>query len=67
MIATGRLHVAIAAILLGKKVFLTEGNYFKIRAIYNSSIRGIFNNCQLVPESEMSVLVDSFGQRIGAN
>jgi hypothetical protein len=67
MIATDRLHVAIASILLGKKVFLTEGNYFKIRAIFNSSIRGIFNNCELVPESEMSVLIDSFGQRIEAN
>jgi exopolysaccharide biosynthesis predicted pyruvyltransferase EpsI len=61
MIATDRLHVAIAATLLGKKVLLTEGNYFKIRAIFDSSIKGIFDNCELVKESEMYVLVDSFG------
>ena len=52
-IVTDRLHIAIGAILLGKRVLLTEGCYFKIRAIYNSSIKGIFHNCQLVPDSEI--------------
>jgi Polysaccharide pyruvyl transferase len=57
VIATDRLHVAIGAILLGKRVFITEGSYFKIRAVFNSSIRGIFDNCHLVQDSEMHALV----------
>jgi hypothetical protein len=52
-LATDRLHVAIGALLLGKRVFLTEGIYFKMRAIYNSSVQGIFANCDLVQDSEM--------------
>jgi hypothetical protein len=55
-IATDRLHVAIGALLLGKRVFVTEGIYFKMRAIYNSSIRGIFANCDLVQDSEIYTL-----------
>jgi Polysaccharide pyruvyl transferase len=55
-LATDRLHVAIGALLLGKRVFLTEGIYFKMRAIYNSSMQGIFANCELVPDSEMHTL-----------
>ena len=50
-IATDRLHIAIGAILLGKRVLLSEGSYFKIRAIYNSSIKGIFDNCELVQDA----------------
>jgi Polysaccharide pyruvyl transferase len=55
-LATDRLHVAIGALLLGKRVFLTEGIYFKMRAIYNSSVQGIFANCDLVQDSEMYTL-----------
>jgi hypothetical protein len=53
VVATDRLHVAIGAILLGKRVFITEGVYFKMRAIYDSSIQGIFENCDLVQDTEM--------------
>jgi exopolysaccharide biosynthesis predicted pyruvyltransferase EpsI len=56
-IATDRLHVAIGAILLGKRVFLSEGSYFKIRAIYNSSISGIFSDCDLLSDKEMHDVV----------
>jgi len=65
VIATDRLHVAIGAMLLGKRVLIVEGNYFKIRAIFNSSIKGIFSNCELVQDSEMYVLADSFDQNNG--
>lgn len=55
-IATDRLHIAIGAILLGKRVWLAEGSYFKMRAIFNSSIKGIFDNCDLVPDREIHAL-----------
>jgi hypothetical protein len=67
IVATDRLHVAIGATLLGKRVLITEGNYFKIRAVFNSSMKGIFDNCELIKESEMYALADSFNQNIGAN
>jgi exopolysaccharide biosynthesis predicted pyruvyltransferase EpsI len=41
VIAIDRFHVAIGAMLLGKRVWLLEGSYFKIRAIFNSSMKGI--------------------------
>lgn len=43
-IYTDRLHVAIASALLGKEVHLYVGSYFKIRAIFESSIKGHFPN-----------------------
>lgn len=43
-IKTNRLHVAIAAMKLGKKVHLYGNNYFKIKAIYDYSIKGKFKN-----------------------
>lgn len=43
-IYTDRLHVAIASCLLGKKVHLYPGNYFKIEAIFKSSLEPHFTN-----------------------
>ncbi|WP_339726240.1 polysaccharide pyruvyl transferase family protein [uncultured Paraglaciecola sp.] len=43
-IYTDRLHVAIAGALLKKEVHLYPGNYFKIEAIYNSSLKPYFSN-----------------------
>ena len=43
VIYTDRLHVAIASGLLGKEVHLFSSSYFKIRAIYESSIKGVFD------------------------
>ena len=40
---TDRLHVAIIACMLLKKVFLYEGNYFKNKAVYLSSMEGRFD------------------------
>jgi exopolysaccharide biosynthesis predicted pyruvyltransferase EpsI len=56
-IATDRVHIALGALLLGKRVFMTEGNHFKMRAIFNSSIKGIFDNCDLLPNAEIYALV----------
>ena len=47
-IITDRLHVAVGGILLDKKVTVLGGNYFKIKAIYNSSIVGIFDNVEFI-------------------
>jgi len=41
-IITDRLHVAVAASLCGSDVVLHEGNYPKIRDIYNDSLRDFF-------------------------
>lgn len=40
---TDRLHVAIVACMLKKKVFLYAGNYFKNRAVYLSSMKDRFD------------------------
>ncbi|WP_158774130.1 glycosyltransferase family 2 protein [Cobetia sp. L2A1] len=47
-IYTDRLHVAIAACLLDKEVFLSSSSYFKIREIYQSSLFGFFKNINFV-------------------
>ena len=39
---TNRLHVGIAATLLGRQVNLSGNDYFKIRAIFESSIKPHF-------------------------
>ena len=43
-IHTDRLHVSIAAALLGKKVHLYPGSYFKNKAVYLSSLKDNFDN-----------------------
>lgn len=43
-IRTDRLHVGIGAALLGKRVELHANNYYKIRAVYDFSMRERFPN-----------------------
>ncbi len=43
---TDRLHIGIAAALLGKRVKLYANNYYKIRAIYEYSIKDKFPNVE---------------------
>ena len=43
-IHTDRLHVAIAATLLGRNVSIYANNYFKIKSIYDSSMKDYFVN-----------------------
>lgn len=45
-IHTDRLHVGITAALLGKRVRLSPNNYFKVRAIWEFSMRGRFPNVE---------------------
>ena len=50
-IYTDRLHIAIAACLVGRKVKLLTGNYFKIQAIYNASLAPHFSDLvELMPD-----------------
>jgi hypothetical protein len=51
-IVTDRLHVAIGALLLKKRVSLAPGNYFKIKAIFESSIEGNFENVEFLESDE---------------
>jgi exopolysaccharide biosynthesis predicted pyruvyltransferase EpsI len=44
VVYTDRLHVAIAGCLLNKEVHLYPGGYFKNKAVYRSSMQGIFDN-----------------------
>jgi exopolysaccharide biosynthesis predicted pyruvyltransferase EpsI len=43
-IRTNRLHICIAGALLGKSVELHANNYFKIRAVYEHSLKEAFPN-----------------------
>lgn len=44
IVHTDRLHVAIAACLLGRELHLYPGSYFKNKAVYRSSIEARFAN-----------------------
>lgn len=48
IVVTDRLHVGIAAAMLGRRVYLFRGNYFKIEAIYRSSLAPFFPNVVLL-------------------
>lgn len=41
IVVTDRLHVMIASVLLDKPVVLRTGSYFKIKAIYDSCLKGV--------------------------
>jgi hypothetical protein len=56
-VITDRLHAGIGATLLGKRVSLVNGNYFKIRSIFKSSIEPFFPNCRLVGDAEAASIV----------
>jgi hypothetical protein len=48
VVVTDRLHLAIAAALTGKRVYLFPSNYFKIPAIFDASIRDHYPQVALV-------------------
>ncbi|NHK26905.1 polysaccharide pyruvyl transferase family protein [Parvularcula flava] len=54
-VVTDRLHVAIGACIVGRKVRLITGNYFKIRAIYDASLAPHFGDQVSLVEEPMSV------------
>lgn len=43
VVATNRLHVAIPATLLGKRVILVDSGYHKLRGVYEQSLQGASN------------------------
>jgi exopolysaccharide biosynthesis predicted pyruvyltransferase EpsI len=45
-IRTNRLHIAVSAALLGKKVKMYPNNYFKCEAVYQYSLKDKFKNVQ---------------------
>lgn len=47
-INTNRLHIAIAAALLGKRVNFSSNNYFKCRAVYEHSLQKQFPNVKWI-------------------
>lgn len=70
VVFTNRLHIGICAAMLGREVHLSGNDYFKIRAIYEASIKPSFSNVMFstdtnVPEptgrSVWSRLWSSFG------
>jgi exopolysaccharide biosynthesis predicted pyruvyltransferase EpsI len=48
IINTDRLHVAIAATLLNKKVNVYRNSYYKVQAIFDFSIKNNFTNTKLI-------------------
>lgn len=50
---TDRLHISIAASLLGKEVHLYQGAYFKNQAVYKSSLKDNFKNVTFHEEFEI--------------
>ncbi|MEH6756657.1 MAG: hypothetical protein V7676_04010 [Parasphingorhabdus sp.] len=51
-INTDRLHVSIAGCLCNRQVNVVTGSYFKIEAIYNSSMLDQFENVRLFKDAE---------------
>ncbi len=47
-VKTDRLHVAILAAIMGKKVVLYPNNYYKIKAVYEYSIKAAFDNVTFI-------------------
>jgi len=52
IINTDRLHVSIAGCLCKRRVNLVTGSYFKIQAIYNSSMADQFENVRLFKDAD---------------
>lgn len=65
VVHTDRLHVAIAACLLGREVHLYPGSYFKNRAVFLSSIRGYFADAHFheTPFGHQELLAPPTGRR----
>ena len=55
-IYTNRLHVAIGGALLGRQVFVSSNDYFKIEEIYAASIKDYFPNVSFAKEFDLDAL-----------
>lgn len=54
VVVTNRLHVGIAAALLGKTVQLYPNNYWKVQAVYEYSLKTRFPKVQWMPASTIA-------------
>lgn len=54
VVRTDRLHICIAAALLGKDVEFYPNSYFKCKAVYEYSLQSRFPNIRWVPEAPHS-------------
>ncbi|MFG2108119.1 polysaccharide pyruvyl transferase family protein [Micromonospora chersina] len=50
-VVTNRLHVGLPAAILGKPVVLVEAGYFKLRGVYEHSLRGLPNATLVIPSA----------------
>jgi exopolysaccharide biosynthesis predicted pyruvyltransferase EpsI len=60
-VATDRLHVAIGAAILGKRVALVTNNYFKIRAVFDTSLKGRFPKVPLLTSDDDAAAIIARG------
>ena len=51
-ISTNRLHIGIAAAMLGRHVNIAPNDYFKIKAIFDSSIRDYFSKARFCASAQ---------------
>jgi asparagine synthase (glutamine-hydrolysing) len=52
---TDRLHIAILAGILGKRVVLYPNNYYKIKAVYEYSMKNVFDNVKFIEVNQPAV------------
>ena len=60
IIVTDRLHIAIAAAKLGKKVLALDNSYGKISSVYNYSLKNKFENIKLIKPEDIEGEVNNF-------
>ncbi len=71
-VQTDRLHIAILVAIMGKKVFLYPNNYYKIKAVFEYSIKDAYENVTLIeipvreevqsPETKIDELQDKLSK-----
>lgn len=61
IVVTDRLHIAIAAVKLGKKVLALDNSYGKISAVYSYSLKHQFDNIKLVRFEDLPEEIEAAG------
>lgn len=60
IIVTDRLHIAIAAAKLGKKVLALDNSYGKISSVYDYSLKNRFENVKLIKPEDIKKEINNF-------
>ena len=55
-VSTNRLHIGIAAAMLGRRVHIAPNDYFKIKAIFDSSIKVHYPNAYFFKSAQESLI-----------